>query len=427
MSEEIKYPFGIDYQTKILAVIARDREFTLRYRDLLQYNYFDSNVYVDTCKIILQFVDEYNTLPSQETILNKVRERENKGLIERLVQTIYTLDLSDSADTVKEIVNFVQQQQWRLTQPQISEAVKNCDFEKAKLLFDKNMRIEEKSLHEKDEIFYFQNIQQSLLALDPDKVRAKRVATLIHPIDRALGGGAENGTLNILFAPRKMGKSIFLINVCVAALYQQKNVLFVSLELGAEQIEERIHTRITGISSKHLYDERYVASGRIKRLRSLQGHLVIKKYPTMGASVNTIRNYIEYLWQVKGFRVDILLLDYIDILAPVDKHALRWQSQGPNSEFLRGIADIYNIPVWTVTQGNALTEKKEASEGTDMKGDTVKAETADSVFSLLQSPEEAEVDKARLYVNYLRNGAGMHGVHNMRFVKEKMLLTELKE
>jgi len=248
----------------------------------------------------------------------------------------------------------------------------------------------------------------------------------LHPVDVALGGGAENGTLNILFAPRKMGKSIFLINVCVGALYQRKNVLFVSLELGKDQIEQRVYTRITGIPDYSLFKEKDTASGRIKRVKSFGGQLVIKKYPTMGASINTIKHYMDYLWQVQGFRADILLLDYIDILAPIDKHALRWQSQGPNSEYLRGLADEYHIPVWTVTQGNALAEKKEASEGTDMKGDTVKAETADSVFSLLQSPEEAEVDKARLYCNYLRNGAGMHGVSNMRFVKEKMLLTECK-
>lgn len=428
MSEEteIKYPFSIEYQTRILAVILRDRDFTLKYRELIKPSYFDNNTYADVVSLVLKFCDENHVLPSRETISNKVKNYSNKGLIERLLDTVYSMDLTDSMDVEAELADFIQQQSWRLIQPRIDLAVKEKDFEKARLLFDSNMRINEALSHEKDEIFYFDNIEQSLLNLNPDKVRAKKIATLIAPIDNALGGGAGEGQLLILFAPRKTGKSIFLTNICVAALYQKKNVLFVSLELGEKQIEKRVHTRITGIVDTELYSNRKVASGRIKRLKSLQGNLVIKKYPYQGATVNVIRSYMDYLWQVCGFRVDILLVDYLDILAPVEKHMLRWQSQGPNAEYLRKLADEFAIPVWTVTQANASSEKKENMEGTDVKGDSVKIETADLVCSLLQTVEEQEVNKARLFMNYVRDGAGQGKVFPMHFDKSKMLLTELK-
>jgi replicative DNA helicase len=426
MTETIKYPFREEYQLRILAVILRDREFSLRYQELLQPNYFDNPTYTELCKLIFKFIDEHGVLPSRESILNKVRDHTNKGLIERLVDTIYSMDLTDSKDVEDTLKEFVQQQSWRLTQPRIDLAVREGDFSKARELFDKNMRIDEKLLHEHGEIFYFDNIEKSLLALEPSMVQENKIATLITPIDRALKGGAGPGELHILFAPRKTGKSIFLVNLAVAALYQRKNVLFISLELGEKQIEKRIHTRITGIVDTELYGSRDKASGAIKRIKSFQGNLVIKKYATGGATVNTIRNYVDFLWKVKNFRTEILIVDYLDILAPIEKHALRWQSQGPNSENLRGLGDLLEIPVWTVTQGNVLTEKKEISEGMDMKGDQTKAETADSVWSILQSEPEAEVNKARLFCNYLRDGAGMFGTHIMIFNKKKMLLTEEK-
>ena len=237
MSEEIiRYPFSIEYQLRVLAVILRDRNFTLKYQQLLKPSYFDSPIYADLCRLVFKFIDKHGVLPSRETISNKIKDYSNKGLVERLVDSVFSLDLTDSADVETEISDFVQQQSWRLIQPRIDLAVKNRDFDKAKELFDKNMRIDEKLLHESGELFYFSNIEQSLLNLDPDKVRAEKIATLIHPIDSALRGGPSKGELHFIFAPKKTGKSIALVHISVDALYQSKNVLYVTLELGKKQV-----------------------------------------------------------------------------------------------------------------------------------------------------------------------------------------------
>jgi len=153
MPEEIKYPFSIEYQTRILAVILRDRDFTLKYRELLKPTYFDNNTYVDLVKLVLKFCDENNVLPSRETILNKVKDYSNKGLIERLLDTVFSMDLTDSMDVENELASFIQQQSWRLIQPRIDLAVKEKDFGKARDLFDKNMRLEERLSNEHGEIF----------------------------------------------------------------------------------------------------------------------------------------------------------------------------------------------------------------------------------------------------------------------------------
>ena len=81
---------------------------------MLEPTYFDSNVYVDLCRVVFKFIDEHGVLPSKDSVLNKVRDYNNKGLIERLVDTVYSMDLSDVKSVENELKDFVQQQSWRL-------------------------------------------------------------------------------------------------------------------------------------------------------------------------------------------------------------------------------------------------------------------------------------------------------------------------
>jgi len=429
MSDLIKYPFDIEYQKRVLAVILRDRDFTLKHYSFLHPNYFDNEAFGDICHIVFKFAEKYGSLPSKETIKHKVKDYSNFKIISRLLDLVYEMDLSDAEDVEHELEDFVQQQQWRLTYPLVDNYVKEKQFDKARELFDKNMRLEERLHHEKNEIFYFEHIEQSLERLEPDAVLEKKIATLIDPIDRSLRGGPNRGELHMLFAPKKTGKSIFLCNIAYAGLIQEYNVLYITAELGEDQVEERIHSRITGIPDYKLTADKTKTLGRLKRLRELGGRLVIKKYPSRRATVKTIENYVDYLWKVKNFPVDLLIVDYLDLICSGEKHDMRWQDQGPVAEDLRGLAGEMNAVCWSVTQASPASESKDFLQGNDMKGDSVKADTVDSMWSLLQKPEDAEADPPRAILTnqYVRNGVDMYKQYPMKFDKAKMLLTELKQ
>jgi len=422
-----KYPFDAEFQNKILAVIIRDKSFILKYSSLIKPNYFDNSVYVTLCRIVLDFLHDFGSLPTEASLRELFKEYSQENLLNRVLDKVMSVDLSDSSYVETEILNFIGQQSWRLVKPQIDKAVRSKDMETARTLFDRYMRAEEVQGQQESELFYFQHIDESFRNLKEEMDHPQKIATLIQSMDEILRGGVRAGDLHLLFAPKKKGKSIFLVNMAAAALQQGKKVAYITMELDKDFVEYRVHSRLTGIPDTELIANETKARAALNRIRQLKGELVVKKYPTNALTPKRLQAYLDYLWQIKGFNVDLLLVDYLDIMAVDGQYGKRWEKQGPLSEALRGLADVYHIPIWTVTQAKQSAEGKDVVEGTDMGGDSVKAHTADSVWSLMQTPEEAKADPpvGRLFCNYLRNGAGQGKVLEIKYDKKRMLMTDL--
>ena len=57
-------------------------------------------------------------------------------------------------------------------------------------------------------------------------------------------GGIPNKTLNIALAGTGVGKSLFMCHVAASVLLQNKNVLYITLEMAEEKIAERIDANL---------------------------------------------------------------------------------------------------------------------------------------------------------------------------------------
>jgi hypothetical protein len=106
-----------------------------------------------------------------------------------------------------------------------------------------------------------------------------------------------------------------------------------------------------------------------------------------------------------------------------------WRNQGALAEGLRGILIDRNIAGWTASQAGKNSGVKEQLTEVDLRGDAVKSQTVDSLWSILQTPEEEECDppRGRLKNNLLREGKGQGRVIPILFSKETMLITDLNE
>ena len=67
-------------------------------------------------------------------------------------------------------------------------------------------------------------------------------------------GGLPNKTLNICLAGTGVGKSLFMCHMASSALMQNKNVLYITLEMSEERIAERIDANIMNVHMKELPD-----------------------------------------------------------------------------------------------------------------------------------------------------------------------------
>lgn len=110
-------------------------------------------------------------------------------------------------------------------------------------------------------------------------------------------GGLSKKTLNIALAGTGVGKSMFMCHCAAANLRDNKNVLYITLEMAEEKIAERIDANLMGltIDDVHLLPED-VYEKKINRIKeNHKGKIVIKEYPTTGASTNHFRYLLNEL------------------------------------------------------------------------------------------------------------------------------------
>lgn len=153
-----------------------------------------------------------------------------------------------------------------------------------------------------------------------------------------------------------VGKSLFMCHVAASCLAQNKNVLYITLEMAEERIAERIDANLLNTNlddlekiSKDMYEKKFNA------LRNrVQGKLIIKEYPTASASVTNFRSLIDELRLKRNFKPDIIFIDYLNICASSRmKHGANVNSYTyikAIAEELRGLAVEQDVPIFSATQ-----------------------------------------------------------------------------
>mgnify|MGYP001156774356 FL=1 len=220
-------------------------------------------------------------------------------------------------------------------------------------------------------------------------------------------GGLPNKTLNICLAGTGVGKSLFMCHMAASALMQNKNVLYITLEMSEERIAERIDANILNIPMKELPDISKKEYGKkIGRLKNkTTGKLIVKEYPTASAHVGHFRHVLQELSIKKDFQPDIIFVDYLNICA---SQRIR-PGAGANSytlvksiaEELRGLAVENDLPIVSATQttrsgyGSTDIGLEDTSESFGLPA------TADLMFALITSEELEELDQ--LVVKQLKN------------------------
>ena len=160
-------------------------------------------------------------------------------------------------------------------------------------------------LEDADERFEFYNTEEEKMPFD------------LEYFNKITKGGLPNKTLNICLAGTGVGKSLFMCHMASSSLMQNKNVLYITLEMSEERIAERIDANILNIPMKELPDISKKEYGKkIGRLKNKpKGTLIVKEYPTASAHVGHFRHLLQELNIKKDFRPDIIFIDYLNICA----------------------------------------------------------------------------------------------------------------
>ena len=206
-------------------------------------------------------------------------------------------------------------------------------------------------------------------------------------------GGLPNKTLNIALAGTGVGKSLFMCHVASAALLQNKNVLYITLEMAEEKIAERIDANLLNIAIQNITDlpKQMFESKVTKLAQKTKGTLIVKEYPTASAHSGHFRSLINELALKKDFRPDIIFIDYLNICG-----SSRYRANGNVNSYsyikaiaeeLRGLAVEANLPIVSATQTTRSGYGSSDVELTDTSESFGLPATADLMFALISTEE----------------------------------------
>ena len=239
------------------------------------------------------------------------------------------------------------------------------------------------------------------------KKKEERLELDLEFFNKITRGGIPSKTLNICLAGTGVGKTMFMTHLASSILLQNKNVLYITLEMAEERIAERIDANLLNVGMSDLEELPYqMYETKINKLQSkTTGQLIIKEYPTASAHTGHFKNLLSELALKKSFKPNIVFVDYLNICA-----SARFKA-GANvnsytyikaiAEELRGLAVEYDIPIFSATQttrGGFVSSDVGLEDTSESFGLPA---TADFMFALISSEELEE--KNQIMVKQLKN------------------------
>ncbi len=138
-------------------------------------------------------------------------------------------------------------------------------------------------------------------------------------------------------------------------------------------------------------------------VKNLKGKLIIKEYPTKSASTNTIKAHLDKL-KVHGHNVDMIIVDYADLLRPVTREKEKRVELESIYEELRGIAQIHNCTLWTASQTNRGGLNAEVVTMESISEAFNKCFVADFICTISRTIKDKVSNEGRMFIAKNRNG-----------------------
>ena len=392
--------YGYSFQIKILTCLFTDKAFLQQIIDILESKFFENDANRFIVDIVKEYFNEYKAPPTKEVLKVKVTEIDNDVLKKTVVEhlkDVYRYIGAEDLDFVKQqTLDFCKNQNLKGAIIQSVELLKDGEYDAIKNLIDTAMKAgSERNIgHE-----YMDNIDERY----EESVR-NTITTGWEVIDELADGGLGKGELGVMVAPAGIGKSWALVNVAANAVKAGKTVLHYTLELNEAYVGLRYDSVFTGIAAQNL---KYNIDDVKEKLKTIKGNLVVKYYPTKGASVNTISSHIEKC-KMQGIKPDLVIVDYADLLRGTGKTSELRIQLGNIYEDLRGLAGEQEIPVWTASQANRSALQEDVIQADKIAESYSKIMTADFLVSLSRKIEDKVDGTGRWHV--IKNRFGPDGI-----------------
>lgn len=265
--------------------------------------------------------------------------------------------------------------------------------------------------------------------LEAIKDKNGQVSTGWKTLDDKLFGGFNRGELNIFAGGSGSGKSLFMANLGVNWCLAGLNVLYLTFELSENLVSMRLDSMTTDISTKDVFKSIDDVEMKVKMIGKKAGAFQVKYMPS-GGNANDLRSYIKE-YEIKTERkVDVILVDYLDLMMPLgvkvspsdlfvkDKYV---------SEELRNLAMELNTVFVTASQLNRNSVDEVEFDHSHISGGLSKINTADNVFGIFTSRAMRERGRYQIQLMKTRSSSGVGAKVDLAFDLNSLRISDLEE
>lgn len=333
----------------------QDKTYLVNLASVFEPEYFDDAQASSVFKYISNYVDEFNAIPEESSIIHSIREDDRKN-VENFLKEVKSVDfsVSDGFDFLFHHTN--EYLKWQALKRAMIENVDIIDNkgdreqvrEKIEAALSKDLKIDLG-------LKYFEQLGERLKRIFTASV--KRIPTYFPTLDEFISNGFPPFTLSVIVAKIHAGKSQFLANMAARQVLRGHNVVLMTLEMSQDAFAQRFDSIYSLMDINRMYISSVYRKNLLKYLKDIRntegkGELFIKQFPTGEASVRDFKRYIRELL-IRNIYPDILLVDYINLMKAATRAGNgMYESVKRVAEELRSLSFEFDTPVVSVSQLN---------------------------------------------------------------------------
>ena len=398
---------GKSFQEKIFQGLIFDTPWASQMVEVMRPNFFDVEYLQFLTEKYFLYHQKYKCFPTLGLLVNVIRDELSDGeddvlrdqIIEFLLRVKANRNPGDIAYVKDKSLDFCKRQAFKAALEKSVTLIEGDGFEEVMALMKDAISLGTPHSVGHD---FFEDLEARFIKLN------RHACPTGFPILDAkdiFAGGLGRGEIGIVVANTGVGKSHWLVALGANAMRAKKNVLHYTFELSETKVGIRYDSNLCGLPSNDIQDNIDLVK-EVYESKNL-GRLIIKEYPTGSATVQTLRNHIEKL-SLKGFKPDIILVDYADIMRSDRKSSeLRHELKFIYEE-LRNLSMELDVPIWTASQANRDSAQSDIVGLENMSEAYGKAMVADVVISISRKAMEKSTGVGRLYI--AKNRAGRDGI-----------------
>ena len=405
--------YGYDIQKVYLEMFMTDAESFVRCQGVFDPNTFDRRLQT-SAEFLKTYVEEHNALPTFDMINAATQgDLKNPGQLQEnhydwLLQEFETFSRHKALESaILKSADLLEKGEYGPVEELVKKAVQ--------IGLQKDLGTD-----------YFINPRGRLESI---KDKNGQVSTGWPALDKKLFGGFNRGELNIFAGGSGSGKSLFLANMGVNWALAGMNVMYLTFELSEALVSMRVDSMVTGIPSRDVFKNIDDVEMKVKMIGKKSGAFQVKYMPT-GKNANDIRAYMKEYEIKTGKKVDVLLIDYLDLMHPIGQKISAenlFVKDKYVSEELRNLAMELNTIFVTASQLNRAAVEEIEFDHSMISGGISKINTADNLIGIFTSRAMRERGRYQIQLMKTRSSSGVNSKIDLEFDVDSLRISDLGE